>query len=70
MTTIKQVSGLKKVYSIGYGWLQTVYDGDCLHDIYSRAQDRMSYKGDHTPFNKQETLECIILFTLRITFIV
>ena len=32
---------------------------DCLHDIYSRAQARMSYKGAHTPFNKQETLECI-----------
>jgi len=33
---------------------------DNLHEIYSRAEDRMSYDdGDVKPFSKAETLECI-----------
>ena len=32
---------------------------DNLHDIYSRAQDRMSYKDEKEAFSKQEVLECI-----------
>ena len=32
---------------------------DNLHDIYSRAQDRIQYTSDHTPFSTKEVLECI-----------
>ena len=32
---------------------------DNLHDIYSRAQDRMSFKDEKEAFSKQEVLECI-----------
>ena len=42
---------------------------DCLHDIYSRAQDRLSYTSDHTPFKSKDILEIIAheLVALRIT---
>ena len=32
---------------------------DNLHDIYSRAQDRISFKDEKEAFNKLEVLECI-----------
>jgi len=34
---------------------------DSLHEIYSRAEDRMSYKNESSnkSFNKIEVLECI-----------
>jgi len=34
---------------------------DTLHEIYSRAEDRMSYKNESSneSFNKLEVLECI-----------
>jgi len=42
---------------------------DNLHDIYSRAHERMSYSSDHTPFSTKEVLEIIAheLVALRIT---
>ena len=32
---------------------------DNLHDIYSRAQDRLGFKDILEPFNDSEVLECI-----------
>jgi len=32
---------------------------DNLHDIYSRAQERMSYKDEKEAFSQLEVLECI-----------
>jgi uncharacterized protein YfkK (UPF0435 family) len=32
---------------------------DNLHDIYSRAQERMSFKDEKEPFSDSEVLECI-----------
>jgi len=42
---------------------------DNLHDIYSRAQNRLGYEDRHEAFNKQEVLEVIAheLVALRIT---
>ena len=40
---------------------------DNLHEIYSRAEDRMSYDdGDVKLFSKAETLECIALELMSI----